>query len=798
MVQISSLFAVATVAATFGRVNASPMTYGGLEGGVKGELSKRAVVLATLNSGIQPIPTGPAPVRREFRDFERDIPALNLYLMGLNRLMAKSQDDVTSYFQIAGIHGRPFVTWDGVTGGNNNGGYCTHADILFLTWHRPYLALYEGALYAEVQKIASEFTTAEAAVYQESAKNWRMPYWDWARYNASVPALIGRESQVRVPNPKGGDDVTIPNPLFSYQYHFSNGVQQNQFPDQPFRTARQTTRVQFNTLNQRLANIATSLTTRVYNLLTAYNDFASFSNKGTTTAINGQVDSLESVHDVIHATVGGNSGEMAYVDYAAMDALFWLHHTNIDRLFAIWQEMRTNSSASFLNATDRYTNQFGTFSMRAGSRQNSQTPLSPFHKSDRDFYTSDDVKSTRAFGYVYPETVGREGASDAELRAMVISQVNSIYGKDAPAGVLTSVSSITNSMSSTTSSSRTSTSTTRSTTTTTTSSSSSVRTTTASSSSAAAPSTTSTTMVRVSTTASSTSTSSSRAPQSTTSSSRAPQSTTAAALPSVVPNPPNPPSPSPPDNRNRVCQELAWWQWAWTGNWHCFWQSQSGRSGEEHRRRFELGDAAKDIISDTIDAVGDTINVVGRIIDDAIDSLPSIGELVDHAASLISGDLYVEYTAQVKTLNNALSGTYTVYVFLGEYSQDPKQWPTEKNLVGVHSAFTNLGGGHKYTGAGSVPLTASIIHQIVDGKLANLGREAVVPYLQKNLRWEVATAAGEAIPNKDVQGLKVSIVSSDVKLPCAEGSLPLWGQAKTEYDITQGKVGGLCVGETML
>jgi tyrosinase len=43
----------------------------------------------------------------------------------------------------------PYKPWNGV-GSTTNwktasgfGGYCTHSSILFLTWHRPYLALYE-------------------------------------------------------------------------------------------------------------------------------------------------------------------------------------------------------------------------------------------------------------------------------------------------------------------------------------------------------------------------------------------------------------------------------------------------------------------------------------------------------------------------------------------------------------------------------------------------------------------------------------------------------------------------------
>ena len=53
--------------------------------------------------------------------------------------------DMTNVVTSVGIHGRPFVDWDNVhaSPGDDQTGYCTHASILFPTWHRPYLALYE-------------------------------------------------------------------------------------------------------------------------------------------------------------------------------------------------------------------------------------------------------------------------------------------------------------------------------------------------------------------------------------------------------------------------------------------------------------------------------------------------------------------------------------------------------------------------------------------------------------------------------------------------------------------------------
>ncbi len=60
------------------------------------------------------------------------------------------QSKSLSHFGIGGIHGLPFVPWEGVGGspveGSGWSGYCTHGNVLFPTWHRPYVALYEVGL----------------------------------------------------------------------------------------------------------------------------------------------------------------------------------------------------------------------------------------------------------------------------------------------------------------------------------------------------------------------------------------------------------------------------------------------------------------------------------------------------------------------------------------------------------------------------------------------------------------------------------------------------------------------------
>ena len=59
-----------------------------------------------------------------------------------------NQVDIKSFFSVGGIHGLPYQTWDDARGDPDPEpdqwlGYCTHGSVLFPTWHRPYVLLYE-------------------------------------------------------------------------------------------------------------------------------------------------------------------------------------------------------------------------------------------------------------------------------------------------------------------------------------------------------------------------------------------------------------------------------------------------------------------------------------------------------------------------------------------------------------------------------------------------------------------------------------------------------------------------------
>ena len=178
--------------------------------------------------------TGLVP-RLEIRQLQQNTIQWNLYLLALSQFQSMNQSTTSSYYQIAGIHGRPFVPWDSVQfAPGRTGGYCTHSSILFPIWHRPYVAIYEQVLWGIVQDVAATFTGDSQSDYIEAARSFRAPYWDWVapapRGQHTMPSSISSSAPVQVTTPNGTQ--TIPNPLYRYQF---NPLDSTQLPDYPVR-----------------------------------------------------------------------------------------------------------------------------------------------------------------------------------------------------------------------------------------------------------------------------------------------------------------------------------------------------------------------------------------------------------------------------------------------------------------------------------------------------------------------------------------------------------------------------------
>lgn len=169
-----------------------------------------------------------------------------------------------------------------------------------------------------------------------------------------------------------------------------------------------------------------SIQQRLYNLFAKDDNYTTFSNSAwIPDPTNASYDSLESLHDTIHNIAGGGSGHMAYIPFSAFDPIFFLHHVNVDRLFAMWQALNPDSwvipAPALMNS---YTTSLGQI-------QDSKTNLTPFYATaDGGFYNSDMVRDPKALGYSYAEVADFSlgPGPNKTVQSQVRRAINQLYG----------------------------------------------------------------------------------------------------------------------------------------------------------------------------------------------------------------------------------------------------------------------------------------------------------------------------------------------------------------------------------
>jgi tyrosinase len=369
------------------------------------------------------------PPRLEIHDLIKDSRQFSLYVQALAALQADPESDVVSHYQMAGIHGLPYVEWDGSGGpqpvpGSGWSGYCTHGSVLFPTWHRPYVALYEQVLQAHAVQIAGKYTTSDKAQYQAAAANLRAPYWDWAA-NAVPPAEVISKTSLTVTGPNGQPLTVNPNPL--YGYNFRGGA--NNFPapysvwKKTLRHATNDTASAVNNVQELISTLQSSqedITTSTYNMLTRVTTWPAFSNH--TPGDGGSTsNSLEAIHDGIHVDVGGD-GFMSDPSVAGHDPIFFLHHCNVDRMLALWQAINPGVNVTPGSSED------GNWTIKANTQVDATTALTPFWNSAQGYWNSTQTPKFQDLGYIYPEFQGLNLSDTQAVRVAIAQKVNQLYG----------------------------------------------------------------------------------------------------------------------------------------------------------------------------------------------------------------------------------------------------------------------------------------------------------------------------------------------------------------------------------
>lgn len=175
--------------------------------------------------------------------------------------------------------------------------YCPHSNWFFLPWHRAYLYYFEQLI-------------RELSGYEEFA----LPYWNWTTDTQIPPTFWGADNPL---DPAKWDD---PDP------NIGSG---------PTRLATQMTTMP-----------ATAVAQSVIDDILSETDFQQFgsykaSSQRPVTAPFGSSGELEQTpHNAVHGEIGGHMGFFL----SPLDPIFWMHHGNIDRLWAKWNSLGNANS----------------------------------------------------------------------------------------------------------------------------------------------------------------------------------------------------------------------------------------------------------------------------------------------------------------------------------------------------------------------------------------------------------------------------------------------------------------------
>ncbi len=244
-------------------------------------------------------------------------PTLEWYALAIEDMSKRSFADRTSWLYLGAIHGFDRPGWIGaglITAEQPAPpaseiatlfDQCQHGGWYFLPWHRGYLAAFEAIIAATVAKLGGP-------------TDWTLPYWNYFDTSKTTSRDI----------PQPFLDATMPNGK-------SNPL------SRPPRAGLTT----LGAVPGVLPDITLGAMTQ--NRYTSAPGTVAFGGGSTGFLQFASAAGAEELnpHNRVHVMIGGWTGSPGFMsdpDYAALDPIFWLHHCNIDRLWAAWLTQASN------------------------------------------------------------------------------------------------------------------------------------------------------------------------------------------------------------------------------------------------------------------------------------------------------------------------------------------------------------------------------------------------------------------------------------------------------------------------
>ncbi|MEO1416479.1 MAG: tyrosinase family protein [Bacteroidota bacterium] len=272
---------------------------------------------------------------------------LNLYAYGMNIIRSLDCTDPASWYYQGSMHAVPSI--------EEMGGYdslcpsytgtpmrawnsCPHMfptnqQLNFLTWHRLYIYYYE----LNIRHFIANGGAGFSGLGEEVANQFSLPYWDYTNQADMPTAFLNKASNY----------TTYPiegiNPLYEagrsptllegegIDYASTDGIAVNvngEVKNLCVRTMQQALDYDdFLSLHQ-VSEFSRGMEDRLHNVMHDY--------------IGGAVDPADTSTKIYNRIFQGSKsgyGLMAYIPSAGFDPIFFLHHSNVDRMFAAWESL---------------------------------------------------------------------------------------------------------------------------------------------------------------------------------------------------------------------------------------------------------------------------------------------------------------------------------------------------------------------------------------------------------------------------------------------------------------------------
>lgn len=246
-------------------------------------------IVSGAMSGVAALAQAAPPKRRSLQGLAWNDPIVSTYRDAVGIMKNKAATDKFSWISLAKIHG-----YD-----PDNYHFCPHGDWYFLPWHRGYTAMYE--------RVVRSLT---------SHPEFAMPYWDWTT-NPLMPEVFL--------NPQTPDGKT-------------NWL----CVTDPGRTRKWPATKPIPAENVGPAVLRSILSAASYETFgTSRNPAQNNLDPSWVPAGEGTQGVLEgNAHNNVHNDIGGWMPTAS----SPRDPLFFMHHANIDRIWAVWRQLHLNST----------------------------------------------------------------------------------------------------------------------------------------------------------------------------------------------------------------------------------------------------------------------------------------------------------------------------------------------------------------------------------------------------------------------------------------------------------------------